>query len=295
MLQLEQLAELLTEHPDAIGSEVRNFALGESEFYWAEHPAIMGVVNMSPGSWYRESVCLTPESAIERGFILYAQGANVIDVGAESTLANTERVDSGRQKEQLVPVVNELSKAGIPVSVETYQPDVTQACLEAGATVLNLTGTERGPEMYEMVAGHDAAVIICFVQGGNVREVGDYRLTDDPIPMLREYFAKEIETATNAGVEKIFIDPGLGFYYANLQDSEVRIRHQMKVFLNSFRLRTLGYPICNALPHAFEFFKDEVRTAEPFFASLAALGKTDLFRTHEVGKVKAVIETLAIY
>jgi len=68
----------------------------------------------------------------------------------------------------------------------------------------------------------------------------------------------------------------------------------MKVFLNTFRLRKLGWPTCHALPHAFEYFKDEVRCAEPFFAVLAALGRTDLFRTHEVARVKAVIETMQI-
>jgi dihydropteroate synthase len=138
-------------------------------------------------------------------------------------------------------------------------------------------------------------VIICYVAGKNVREVGDFDLSADPIPMLREFFARQIETAERCGVKKIFIDPGLGFYYRNLQDSAVRVRHQMNIFLNAFRLRELGYPVCNALPHAFEFFQDEVRCAEPFFAVLAALGKTDLFRTHEVSRIKAVLDTLKIY
>jgi hypothetical protein len=69
----------------------------------------------------------------------------------------------------------------------------------------------------------------------------------------------------------------------------------MNVFLNTFRLRKLGYPVCHALPHAFEYFGEEVRSAEPFFAVLAALGKTDLFRTHEIARVKAVLDTLSIY
>ena len=96
-------------------------------------------------------------------------------------------------------------------------------------------------------------------------------------------------------MEKIILDPGLGFYYRNLHDSAVRVRHQMKVFLNTFRLRTLGFPICHALPHAFEFFGDEVRCAEPFFTVLAALGKTDLFRTHEVPRIKAVLDTMRVF
>jgi dihydropteroate synthase len=146
-----------------------------------------------------------------------------------------------------------------------------------------------------MVAAHDAAVIICFVAGKNVREVGDFDLRADPMPMLREFFARQIDLAQRHGVKKIFLDPGLGFYYRNLQDSAVRVRHQINVFLNTFRLRELGFPICHALPHAFEYFGEEVRCAEPFFAVLAALGKTDLFRTHEVPRIRAVLETLKVF
>src|SRR6185295_13331974 len=142
---------------------------------------------------------------------------------------------------------------------------------------------------------HDAAVIICYVQGNNVREVGDFDFATDPVALMGDYFSRQIELATRAGVEKILIDPGLGFYYRNLQDSAVRVRHQMTTFLNTFRLRTLGFPICHALPHAFECFGEEVRSAEPFFAVLAALGKTDLFRTHEVPRIKAVLETLKLF
>ena len=94
---------------------------------------------------------------------------------------------------------------------------------------------------------------------------------------------------------KGFIDPGLGFYYPNLKDSSVRIRYQMKTFLNTFRLRKLGWPVCNALPHAFECFGEEVRSAEPFFSVLASLGKTDLIRTHEVPRVAAVLKAMKIY
>ncbi|MEK7706674.1 MAG: dihydropteroate synthase, partial [Verrucomicrobiota bacterium] len=202
--------------------------------------------------------------------------------------------DAG-QNTQLLPVIKTLRESGMLVSVETYQPAVTRACLEAGANILNLTGTDRSDDLFRMVAAHDAAAIICYVQGKNVREVGDFDFSADPVEMMRDYFARQIEIAQRNGVEKIFLDPGLGFYYRNLQDSAVRVRHQMNVFLNTFRLRPLGFPICHALPHAFEYFQDEVRCAEPFFAVLAALGKTDLFRTHEVPRIKAVLETMKVF
>ncbi len=295
MLRLEDLAELLAKNREAASAPVKEFSIGGKPFAFNSRPAIMGVVNLSPDSWYRESVCLTAEAAVRRARVLTAQGADVVDVGAESTLAHAARVGEPAQNSQLLPVIQELRAAHILVSVETYRAAVTRACLEAGANVLNLTGTEGGDELFRMVAAHEAAVILCYVQGKNVRDVGDFDLSGDPMEHMREHFSRRIEVAQRHGVEKILLDPGLGFYYRNLQDSAVRVRHQMKVFLNTFRLRTLGFPICHALPHAFEFFRDEVRCAEPFFAVLAALGKTDLFRTHEVPRIKAVLETMKVF
>lgn len=295
MLRLEDLAELLEQNRDAARARVKEFAIGGKPFAFNSRPAIMGVINLSPDSWYRESVCLSADSAVRRGKVMSAQGADIIDVGAESTLAHAARVDEAGQSSKLLPVVRRLRESGILVSVETYQPAVTRACLEAGANILNLTGADQNDELFRMVAAHDAAVIICYVQGRNVREVGDFDFSADPVAMMRDYFARQIETALRNGVERILIDPGLGFYYRNLQDSAVRVRHQMKVFLNTFRLRALGFPICHALPHAFEYFGEEVRCAEPFFAMLAALGKNDLFRTHEVPRIRGVLETMRAY
>jgi dihydropteroate synthase len=295
MLTLETFAELLANHRDAAQSQVKEFQIGDRHFNFNAQPAIMGVINLSPDSWYRESVCLGTESAVQRARVLKAQGADIVDIGAESTLSQAARVSGSEQNSKLLPLIQEVRSSGILVSIETYDPAVTRASLEAGANILNLTGTDRGDELFRMVADHDAAVIICYVQGRNVREVQDFDFTADPVGMMLEYFSRQIETAQRNGVNKILIDPGLGFYYRNLQDSSIRVRHQMNTFLNSFRLRTLGFPVCHALPHAFEFFGEEVRCAEPFFAVLAALGKTDLFRTHEVPRIKAVLDTMRVF
>jgi dihydropteroate synthase len=292
VLTLEQLAELLDKNRAAAKARVKEFSIGGKKFDFNFQPAVMGVVNLSADSWYRESVCLSTETAIQRGEILSAQGADIVDVGAESTLAHATRANDRRQNSQLLPVVKGLRANKVLVSVETYLPLVARAALQAGANALNLTRGTVSREIFKMAAAHDAAVIICYVQGKNVREVRDFDLSADAIGQMRDYFSRQIETAQRCGVEKILLDPGLGFYYRNLQDGKLRVQHQMAVFLNTFRLRTLGFPVCHALPHAFEFFQDEVRCAEPFFAVLAALGKTDLFRTHEVPRVRAVLETL---
>ena len=295
MLRIEDLAELVELHRKEASAGVREFSIGARSFFFNSKPAIMGVVNLSADSWYRESVCLSADAAVARGRVLAAQGADIIDVGAESTLAQAARAGQAEQESKLLPVIKALSREGHLVSAETYDAGVARACLEAGAQVLNLTGSAEADEIFPMVAAHGAAIIICYVAGPHARAVGDFDLAGDPLSRMKDYFSCRIEKAQQAGVEKILIDPGLGFYYRNLQDSAARVRHQMKTFLNTFRLRALGFPVCHALPHAFEIFGEEVRSAEPFFAVLAALGKTDWFRTHEVARIKAVLGTLAVF
>jgi dihydropteroate synthase len=295
MLSLEYLAELAQQHRDLLNIPVREFSIRGKELAFNSAPAIMGVINLSPDSWYRESVCLNSEMAIRRAHVLAAQGADIIDIGAESTLAHAARADEALQNSKLLPVLRGLKDFQAPVSVETYDLAVAKQCLETGASILNLTGTEKSGEMYVLAKSYDAAVIICYVQGQNVRAVGDFDFKQDAIGAMEDYFEKELLLAQKAGLTKIFLDPGLGFYYRNLQDSAFRISYQMETFLNSFRLRKLGFPICHALPHAFESFGEEVRCAEPFFAVLAALGKTSLFRTHEVAKTKAVLDSLVSF
>jgi dihydropteroate synthase len=294
MLSLPALASLHEKYRDAADAPVADFSLGPHRFEFSARPYLMGVVNLSPDSWYRESVALTTEAAVRRGRILHEQGAAIVDVGAESSLAHAARLDAPSQTERLVPVVRELAGAGVCVSVETYQPEVATAALKAGARVINLTGTAGTDRIFREAASFDAGIILCFVQGANVREVGNLELGRDPVGALYEYFAPQVEAATAAGVSRLWLDPGLGFYYRNLADSAARVRHQMQVFLNGFRLRALGWPVCQALPHAFECFEDEVRSAEPFFAVLALLGKTDLLRTHEVPKVRGVLRALSL-
>lgn len=295
MLDLDYLKRLRDKYADEFVSQVHNFELRSKNFEFDVRPHTMGVINLSPDSWYRETVSLNVESALQRGRVLMANGADLIDIGAESTLAHASRADAFTQQSKLLPIITTLAGEGARISVETYHPSVTEAAMDEGACVLNLTGTELLEEHFRIVADYDSAVIICYVQGPNVREVSDFEFAEDIVSSMYEWFGPKVDMAIQCGVKKIFIDPGLGFYYRNLGDSGKRVRHQMEVFLNTFRLRKLGWPTCHALPHAFEYFKEDVRCAEPFMAVLALLGKTDLIRTHELSRTNAVIETLSAF
>jgi len=289
MLNAETLLTLLSRHADALGRPVQEFSLGGRVFDFNRRRALMGVINLSADSAYRESVCTTPEAAIARGRTLQEQGADWVDLGAESSLPDARRVTPGEQIDLLVPVVKALAREGAVVSAESYYPEVLEAAALAGARVFNLTGAREEKDAWKLAARHDTAVIHCHVQGETVRDVGDFALHGDMTEEWINQFRERIRRAEALGVRKHIVDPGLGFYYANLTDGEERINHQISTFLNAFRLAALGWPILNILPHAPEVFgESHRRSAEPFFAVLALLGGSHILRTHEVDTVARI-------
>jgi dihydropteroate synthase len=291
MINLENLSRLYVAHSDSFTSEIAPLMIGEKVF---DRPALMATVNLSPDSTYRESIAVSTEAAVRKSRVYWAQGADVVDLGAESSTAKASRVGVKEQISKLVPVIEELSADAIAVSVETYEPEVVRACLSAGAKVVNYTGTTHQAAVFDLASEFSATVILCYVAGADVREITDVDLDKDPIPGLLDYFSQRIDSANKHGVTKIVIDPGMGFYYGNLVDPITRVKHQTRVILNSFRLKSLGYPICQALPHAFNLFEDEFRTAESFFAVIASLGGVTLMRTHEIARVNSVLKTLQL-
>lgn len=298
MIDLRALAALVTEHGDDLDHPVEPLRIGDRLFDTDADPVLMGVVNLSADSWYHSSVTTTVESAVRRGRVLAAQGAALVDVGAESVVATAERVGADRQTATLVPVIEELTAAGVAVSVESYHPSVVEACLLAGAKVLNLTGSVDDEEMFGLAAAHGASLVLCHIVGGHARDLAEPAegLVDpDPFPAMAEQFGQRLEHARSLGVPSVSIDPGVGFGFSWLNDPRDRARYQASVLLQSFRLRRLGAPICHALPAAMHLFEDEVRTAEAFFSVLASLGRTGVYRTHEVPRVAATLRALRAF
>lgn len=294
MLELGALRDLLARHGSAWDVPVPGFALRGRAFDFARRRYLMGVINLSPDSWYRESVCTTPEAAIARGRLLARQGAHLVDVGAESTLPDAARVPAAEQRERLEPVVRALAAEGVCVSVESYHPEVLEAAAQAGAAVFNLTGIRAEAEVLALARRFEAGVVHCYVQGETVRAADDFTFAPDMAEAQADYLRERIARARAAGVTRNIVDAGLGFYYGNLSDGDLRLAYQLQTLLQAFRLRALGCPTLNILPHAPELFGEEHRrTAEPVFAVLALLGGTHILRTHEldaVARVRALLE-----
>ena len=251
----------------------------------------MGVINLSRDSSYRESICHDVDAALYRARRMTIEGCVMIDLGAESTGEAADLVDIARQKETLLPVVDALAKDGILVSAETYHTEVARAALEAGAGIINLTGRIDDPDFYAMIAEHQAGLVLCYTPGENARSRDELPTSDVIIERQLAFFRERLELATNAGIERIWIDPGFGFAL-NLPDSRERVRYQTESILHAFRLRTLGWPVCVTMASSVYLFHDEVRCAETGMAVLALLSKANLIRSHEAARVQPVIDML---
>ncbi len=293
MIDLAELAGLVDAHRGALAAPVAPIRLGGVLRDLDREPLVMGVVNLSRDSTYRDSVAVSTESAVRRGRVMAAQGAGLVDVGAESTTLRASRLDAGGQAARLVPVVSGLAEAGVAVSVEAYSARVVAACLAAGAAVVNLTGTSQADAILDLAAAHGAAVVLCRLPGTDARDVGEFGNAGDPIPALLDHFGPRLEQARSRGVVDLIVDPGLGFFYSDLTDPMTRARRQASVLLQSFRLRPLGVPVCQALPHAFDIFEDQFRSAEGFFAVLSLLARVNVLRTHETAQVAAVVRAMS--
>ncbi len=292
MIDLTLLARLAAEHGPALEHPIATVRIAGVEHDLDAHPMLMGVVNLSRDSTYRESVAVGVDSAVRRARTLVAQGAGVIDIGAEATSPRASIVGAAEQSRTLVPVVEALAAEGIATSVEAYHLPVLADCLRAGARVVNLTGTQDLPRILELAGQHDAAVVMCYMPGETVREASRQAPDADPYPALLEHFAARIEQAGACGVTEVLLDPGLGFSFEADAGPLERARRQTAGLLASFRLRELGRPICQSLPHAFDLFEEEYRTGEGFFAVLASLARVNLLRTHEVSRVAAVLRAM---
>jgi dihydropteroate synthase len=296
MLDHRALSEVFATYHKALNHPVRTFPIGGRLFDFNRYRYLVGVINLSTDSWYRESVCATTEAAIARAEMLATDGADLIDLGAESTLPEARRADIQQQLDRLLPVIEALKARNLLISVESYYPEVLETCAKAGADIFNLTGMRDSQAIFQLAVQYDVAVILCYVQGETVREVTDLDLHKDMTATVSAYFRTVLAQAEQAGLSKCLIDPGLGFYYNNLQDSRRRVQYQLNTFVQCFRLHELGYPTFNILPHAPDIFRDdERRSAEPFFSVLAILGGTHVIRSHEVRTVHRVRQVMDLY
>ena len=294
MTSPDELLPLWERHRDALAHPVRSFGFPRTGQDFGDRPYQLGVINLSRQSSYRESIAHDVPAALYRAKRMTLEGAAMVDLGAESTGEDADIVDVDAQLSTLLPVVRAVAAEGILVSAETYHTDVAVAALDAGADVINLTGRVDDPALYDAIARHGAGLILCYTPGATARSRDLLPSAETLIDEQMAFFRDRLVLATDAGVERIWVDPGFGFAL-NLPDGAERVRYQTESVLQSFRFRELGWPVCVTLASSVYLFHDEVRSAETGMAVLALLAKANLIRSHEVARVQPILDMQHIW
>ncbi len=203
---------------------------GKSVFHWGERTYIMGVVNVSPDSFSGDGLA-TSEEAVAKGKRLASEGADIIDIGGESTRPSSSPISIEEELRRVVPVVEELAQdMSLPISVDTYKLEVARQALAAGASMINdIWGLQKEPRLAELAAQKGVPIVLM----SNQRESP----CQDIMPAVISDLKRAIKQALSAGVpwEHIIIDPGIGFGKTQQQNLEILQRLE--------ELTLLGRPI----------------------------------------------------
>ena len=199
-------------------------------------PAIMAILNVTPDSFSDGGLCVTPETAADRARQLAEEGADIIDIGGESTRPGSAPVDEEEELRRVVPAVRAIREAGItlPLSIDTRRATVAAACIELGAAIINdVSALESDPDLPRVVRDAD---VFCVLMHG-------YNPPEEPVTTASviSYLRKRIDFAVSCGIgrDRLIADPGFGF---NKDTDE-----NLEILAHLDNLAELGVPILSAL------------------------------------------------
>jgi dihydropteroate synthase len=203
-------------------------------------PVLMGVVNVTPDSFSDGGRWATPEAAIAHGLELLADGADILDVGGESTRPGATRPLVEEELSRVVPVITALAEAGATVSVDTMRAEVATAAVEAGAVMVNdVSGGLADTGMYAVVADCDAAFVAMHwrAHSATMQQHATYDGPGGVVAAVREELAERVEAMLAAGIAptRIVLDPGLGFAKTG--------EHNWRLSARLEEIMSLGYPV----------------------------------------------------
>ncbi len=211
----------------AVGGNPLPWRVGDRVFDCAERTLVMGVLNVTPDSFSDGGLFIDADLAVKHGARMVADGADLLDVGGESTRPGSDIVPVDEERERVVPVIERLRAEipDVPISVDTRKRDVAAAALEAGATIVNDVSAGRDPGMFDVVRDAGAGLVLMHMRGDpkTMQEAPRY---DDVVAEVKGFLRERIEAAELAGVERerLVVDPGIGFG-KTLEHNLVLMRH----------------------------------------------------------------------
>jgi dihydropteroate synthase len=200
-------------------------------------PVVMGVLNVTPDSFSDGGRYAGVDAAVKHGIALHGDGADVVDIGGESTRPGAERVDARTEIARILPVIAALTEAGVPTSIDTTRAQVAEAALGAGAILVNdVSGGLADPAMAPLVARAGCPWILMHWRGHS-RDMLDRAVYSDVVAEVRAELLERVAAAIGAGVapERIILDPGLGF--------AKRAEHNWELSRHLDALIELGHPV----------------------------------------------------
>lgn len=200
-------------------------------------PKVMGIVNVTPDSFSDGGQHADARSALAHCERLLKEGADILDVGGESTRPGAQAVSLDDELARVLPVLREAMKLGVPVSVDTYKPEVMRAALELGVDVVNDVNALRAPQAAALIAAHpDCGVCLMHMRGEPRTMQADIRY-DDVVSEVANFLGQRAEALRRLGVaaERIVLDPGVGFGKA--------VEHNVALLVRQEELLALGYPL----------------------------------------------------
>jgi dihydropteroate synthase len=250
---------------------------------------VLGILNVTPDSFSDGGLFATPDDAVAHGVALRAAGADLVDVGGESTRPGAGRVDPTDERARVLPVVRDLVAAGVPVSIDTTRAAVAEAAVEAGATVVNdVSGGLADPAMARVVAQARVPWILMHWRGHSDR-MADLATYEDVLGEVRSELVARVDAAVLAGVDpdRIVVDPGIGFAktaahnWALLRRLDVLVGLGFPVLVGASRKRFLGELLADAAGTPRPTAGRETATA--VLTALAAVAGAWGVRVHDVG------------
>jgi dihydropteroate synthase len=184
---------------------------------------IMGVINVTPDSFSDGGRLFDPDQAVEAGLRMADEGADLLDVGGESTRPGADPIDETEERRRVVPVIEGLAGAGVPISIDTYRASTAAAALAAGAALVNdVSGLRYDPALAGVVATSGAAIVLMHTRGRS-REMYQQASYHDVIDEVLDELRQSIAFAASAGIhsDHLIVDPGLGFAKEAVHSYEV--------------------------------------------------------------------------
>jgi dihydropteroate synthase len=257
-----------------------------------ERPLVMGVVNVTPDSFYDGGRHFDPSAAVAHARRLVEEGADLLDVGGESTRPGAAPVTAEEELARILPVLEGIAGLGVPVSVDTTKPEVMRTALARGAAMINDVTALAAPGAVELVAGSDAAVCLMHMQG-SPRTMQAEPTYADVVAEVRDFLAARAAACVAGGMarSRVVVDPGFGFGKT--------VAHNLTLLAQLGEIAALGYPVLVGWSRKSSLGRITGRPAEERLAGsvaaalIAVQRGARIVRVHDVAATRDALAVLA--